>query len=815
MEKLWQDLKYAARGLRTNTGFAAAAIFALALGIGANTAVFSVINAVLLNPLAFQGYRDPGRLVVLYEKNPSLSLFFANTMPPRVRTFRAWKKESHSFVDLAAWQDATITLSDVSDRSALRPEQVEAGRATSNFFPLLGIQTRLGRNFTPGEMDAGSNVAILSDALYRSRFASDPKILGKAFLANGHRYEVVGVLPAGFELPAVWGGFDHKAPKLWSPLNVNPGGDQENAFSLFVFGRLRPDVPLTQARAEMEVIGRRLANDDSKDYAGFGINVVTVADENVGPDLRRALFVLQIAVLFVLLIACANVGNLLLTRAVARDKEIAVRIALGAGRWRLLRQLIAESLLLSFAGGFAGLLLAVGALRIISKLAPQDAQGFHELRIDGPVLLFTVAVCFAAGILFGLAPASRAWKSNVNETLSRSARSVAGSSSRLRNTLAVVEIALSLVLLIGAGLTIRSLALLMGTDLGFKRDHLLVMHLSLPPAKYATPAQLVSFNDRLLQAARTVSGVQSAALTTALPMRSVQESSFDLPGRTPKPGQVFTSDWAMTSDRYFETMGEKVLQGRTFTSEEAASQDLAVAVVNQSFAHMYWPGEDPLEKVFQFGPRKLTYRVIGVVGDEHQLGPDSERHSEFYLPGTEIREVYVVARTKGDPMTFAAALKQQVWNIDKEQAVTDVQTEEGALTEWTAPRRFNMTVLIGFGGMAILLAAVGLYDVLAYSVTLRRREIGIRIAIGAEPSRVARDVLGQGLKITVLGIAIGLLFAVAVTRFMQSLLFGVTATDPVTFLVVSLLLAMIALLASYVPAIRAARIDPIEALREE
>ncbi len=819
METFWQDLKYAVRGFRGSPGFTVAAVFALALGIGANTAIFSVIDAVLLNPLAFRNLKDPGRLVMIWEKNPSLSLFFANHMPVRLRNYQEWKRDSHSFTDLALWGDSNLTLTDEGNAGSAKPEQVEAGAATWNLFPLLGIRPRLGRNFSMAEMQPGKDqVAILSDQLYKSRFNSDPQILGKNLVANGKEYRIIGVLPSRFELPAIWGGFDRKHPQIWTPVNLHPPGDQEEAFNYYVFGRLKPSLTVTQARAEMNVLAQRLAKAVPDKNAGFGINVSTLIEENTGPELRQAVIVLQVAVGFVLLIACANVGNLLLTRAVARDKEIAVRSALGASSFRIARQMISESLLLSLAAAAVGLLLAFWAVRILSALAPEDMFGLHELHIDGTVLLFTVVVAVLAGLLFGLAPASHALKKNINGILNRSSRSLAGSSNRLRSTLAVVEVALALMLLIGAGLMIRSLQSLMNTNLGFQRDRLLIMRITLPDARYKAPEQVAAFDQRLLEGVRQVPGVQSAAITNSLPMKSVNQSSFEIPGRTFKLGAMPVADWARSSDGYFETLRMPVLKGRPFNRQEALSDEPNVVVVNQAFARTFFPREGPLGKVISFADEKGTnthYRVIGVVPNEHQLGPDNEQHSEIYLPGKHLNNMLLVARTTGDPLALAPAVKKQVWDIDKEQAVTEVGTEEAALREWTAPRRFNMTVLVNFAGLALLLAAVGLYSVLAYSVTLRTREIGIRMALGAQTRDVTRFIVRQGIRMTLVGIAIGLSGALALTRFMQSLLFGVSTMDTMTFLAVPSLLVLIAFAASYLPALRATHIDPVEALRLE
>jgi putative ABC transport system permease protein len=518
-------------------------------------------------------------------------------MPPRLRNFRAWKQQSHSFEDLAAWRDITLTLTDADDRAGLKPEQVEAGKATSNFFPLLGIHLRLGRTFTSDEMQAGKGqVAILSDELYKSRLNGDVHILGRTLIADGQPYQIVGVLPPAFELPAVWEGFDQKKPKIWVPLNLHPNETEDEFFASYVFGRLKPGVPLAQARAEMNIIGNRLAKAVPDKNTGFGINVSSLSEEDVSPDLRQALVVLLVAVLFVLLIACANVGNLLVTRAIARDKEIAVRSALGASRARIVRQAITESVLLSLLAAAAGLLLSFWGLHVLSALAPEDTHGLHELRIDATVLAFTAGIALFASLLFGLAPASHTLKANVNEVLNRSARSIAGSSNRLRNALAIAEIALSLVLLAGAGLMIRSLATLMGTDLGFQPDHLLIMRITLPDLKYTKPEQVASFNRRLIDAIRDVPGVKAASITAALPMKTVNESSFELPGKTFKPGTLPVADWARTSDGYFETLRMKLLKGRTFTRQEALSRDPDVVVINQAFARTYFPREEPLAK---------------------------------------------------------------------------------------------------------------------------------------------------------------------------------------------------------------------------
>ncbi len=819
METFWQDIRYALRGFGRQPGFAAAIVFALALGIGANAAIFSLVNAVLLKPLSLQAWREPARVLMLWESNSSLSLMFANALPVRPQNYRAWKEQAHTFETLAAWRDTTLTITDPEDNRR-RPEQVETGIATADLFPLLGLRPRMGRNFTPADMQHGrGQVAILSDELYRTRFNANPRILGAGFLAAGKPYTIVGVLPPGVAFPAVWGGMEQKKPRLWLPLDIHPEHKEDQALSLFVFGRLKEGVSVEQARAEMRTIQGRLARTPLEE-GGFGINVETLLDANTDQSLRRGVLVLQIAVAFVLLIACANAGNLLLSRAVGRDKEMAVRTAIGATGSRLIRQTLTESILLSCAAAAVGLLLSFAGLKVLSAIAPKDAFALHEQRIDGNVLLFTMAVTILTGVLFGLVPASRVWKQNINAILNRSTRGVAGSSNRLRAALVVTEIALSLVLVVGAGLMIRSLSVLMNTDLGFRTDHLLVMGINLREDRYNSPEKIASFNNRLVESVRNVSGIQSVAITTALPMKSVSQSSFEIPGRPHDRDKLPVTDWARLSDGYFETLRMRVINGRTFTREEARSREPAVAVVNQAFAKKFFPNADALQKAVVFGNEKgndstTTFRIIGVVANEHQMGPDNEQGVELYMPGQHFKDFMLVARTGGDPLRFANTLKERVWDLDKDQAVREVMTEDAALREWSAPRRFNMAVLLTFALIAILLAAMGLYSVLAYTVTLRTREIGIRIAIGAEPKDVARYIVRGGLTLSLVGIVTGIGLAIALTQFMSSLIYGVSVFDPATFALVAVLLLCIAIAACYIPAMRAARIDPIEALRIE
>ncbi|MBV8707388.1 MAG: ABC transporter permease [Acidobacteriaceae bacterium] len=475
-------------------------------------------------------------------------------------------------------------------------------------------------------------------------------------------------------------------------------------------------------------------------------------------------------------------------------------------------------MLLSGIAGVLGVIFAYWALRVISYYAPEGTHGFHELRIDVPVLLFTVGVSVVAGILFGLAPSFYILKQDVNQSLNRGARSIAGTSNRLRSVLVISEVALSLILLIGAGLMIRSLSALMSTNLGFRLEHLYTTQISLPQSKYSKPEQVAAFNDRLLEAVRQIGGIRSASLTTAIPMQSVQESSYELADRKMKPGQHLVSNWARVSDGYFETLGMQIYQGRTFTRADVTSNNPVVAVVNRAFARSNWPDGDALGKIIMFGNeagKPTGYRIVGIVNDERQLGPDSASHTEFYLPGQRLQSMYLVVRAAGTPQQIASAIKKEVWNIDPEQPVSELRNMENVLREWTGPRRFNTTVLLDFAALALVLAAVGLYSVLAYSVSLRTREISIRIALGAEPQKVARFVVNQGLKLAVIGTVLGLAGAFALTRFMQSLIYGISAMDPITFIAVPLLLILVTIAASYLPARRASRVDPIEALRVE
>jgi predicted permease len=801
--------------LRKSPGPTAAAVIALALGMGANTAMFSVVDAVLLNSVALHGLRDPGRLVMVWEKNPAMMAFLAERLPVALQNYREWKRQSRSFAGMTAFLSSNCTLGGRNGSAGDRPERVESILVESGFFSVLGIRPELGRAFTAEDArTAKDRVVMVSADLYRKRFGGDPNLTGKTLRVDGVERAVIGVLPEKFELPGLWEGFDQRRPEVWMPADTAGASSPQDLWgrTWFVYARLRPGVTLAQARNEMRVIGER----DRKEYPdqnqGCGVNVFPLAQEDVGPKLRSSLAVLQVAVGFVLLIACANVANLLLARAVGREREIAIRLALGAWRGRIVRLMLTESLLLSLMGAALGVVLAYWSLDAISALAPKDTHGFHELRLDLPVFGFTLLMSVLTGVVFGLAPAFHATRRNLNESLSKGGRSIGSGAQWLRSGMVVGEVALALMLLVGAGLTIRSLGALMSVDPGFRTGHLLTVQTG-----PVSPAASRSFCNELLARVERLPGVQSASLSSGLPMESVTEANYSIEGR-PKPRETPIAGYTRVTETFFRTMGIPIRRGRGFTRADTEANDPAVVIVNDSFARRNWPGENPLGKVVVLGSgdkddRRVT--VAGVIGNLHQMGPESDPRPELYMPARVFSDINLAVRTAGDPMALGPAVERAVWSIDPQMPVQEIRSMQQVLHDWPADRRFNMMVLGGFAGLALLLASLGLYGVLAYLVTLRTRELGIRVALGASSSEVLRLVVGQGLRMTGLGIGIGLAGALLLTRLMQSLVFGVSTSDPATFAAVVVTLALVALLASYVPARRATKVDPMQALRTE
>jgi putative ABC transport system permease protein len=809
-----QDLRFAVRSYLKTPGFVVVAIFALALGIGANTAMFSALDAVLLRQLP---YRDPGRLVMIWESNPLVGGFLAQRLPACLKDALEWKRQSRLLSDLGYFKQSQVNITGQD-----KPEQVDGVNASTNFLDLLGVQPELGRGFTASDSPGKrGSVAVISHALFERKFAKDPGVIGKTIHLDDAPYTIIGVLPAEFHLPAMWEGFEQKKPDVW--LTSNAAGMSEADLEErqnFIFGRLKDNATLEQLRAEMSSIDRRLIEQYPKLNTTFGVNVFPLFVEDVGRVMRRAIVVLQFAVGFVLLIACANVANLLLARAAGREKEIAIRIALGAGRWRLARQMLSESLLLSVIAGAAGVALAFAGIQAIRRFAPEDNYHLHQLTLDAKVLLFTLAAALLTGLIFGLAPAIQTARQNVNESLGKGGRGGgSGVSGRLRNVLVVSEVALALVLLAGAGLMIRSMASLLSISPGFRTDHLLTMHINLNAPKYQDEKRAKAFVDELLDRVARVPGVQSVAMGSGLPMLDrISATPFRVEG-TPAPanGTGLLTDQTPVGDRYFETLGMPILRGRSFTRSDAEQSKPSVIVVNEALARRISPRGDAIGKVLLLGngpdPRALT--VVGVKPDTHQMGLDTEVRPELFLPTRNLSPIALIVRTADDPLRLINAIQNQVWVIDPNQPVADVYSMEQLMAQGLAQRRFNMLLFGVFAALALLLASVGIYGVLAYTVTQRMREIGIRIALGASARNVAGLVLRQGLLLAVAGVLIGGAAAFVLTRWMESLIFGVSPTDPLTFSAVSMLLVAIALAASYVPARRAVRLDPMRSLRIE
>jgi putative ABC transport system permease protein len=810
METLLQDLRYAFRLLTKTPVFTGIAILTLALGIGANTAIFSVVNAVLLRPLAF---RDASRLVLVAEQNKY------STISTSYENYVDWRDQSHSFESMEATRGTTITLTGAGE-----PERLNARIMTAGIFPLLGVDANLGRTFRAEEDRAGgAPVVLLSYGLWQRRFGGSHDVIGKTMNLDAQPYTIVGVLPRGFEVlqPAdVFLPFTPWAKTLPDDRNWHPG--------IFPIARLKPGVSREQARTEMVGLTKRLEEQYPEFNTGTSADVVGLQEQMV-QNVRPALLLLIGAVSFVLLIACANVANLLLARAAVRGREVAIRTSMGASRWRVVRQLLTESVLISLAGGALGLLLALTALGPLLKISADSLPQAFSVGLDGWVLAFTLVVSLGTGLLFGIVPALRTAKLDLRETLNEGSRgSTEGPGQhRVRGTLVAVEIALAMLLLVGAGLLLRSFSRLQEIAPGFQADHLLVADLPLSQTTYANPEQRFEFYDRLVERAKTLPGVRSAAAASFLPVSGGGGLlHFNIAGRPPKsPHDYVAAGYRTITPNYFETLGVPLLQGRLLRPADKEKAP-AVVLINATMAHTYFSGENPLEKRIQLGatpdpdPQNPSMEIVGVVGDVLQgLGLDPK--AEMYLPYRQADQVLpvfqlsVLLRTAGDPLLQASALRSALAEIDPNQPLVRVRTMEDNMAATVAQPRFR-TWLIGiFAALALLLAAVGIYGVMSYSVTQRTSEIGIRVALGAQPSDVFRIVVSEGLRLALLGVAVGFVAALVLTRVLRSFLYGISASDPLTFAGVAVLLTLVGVAASFFPARRATRVDPIVALRYE
>lgn len=817
MRNFLADLRFGARMLRKSPGFALTTIAVLALGIGANAAVFSVVDAVLLRSLPL---RDPDRIVMLWEKNPALGGSIGERVPAAYTNFLEWTRQTTQFEAIGGFEDANFNLT-----SGPEPERIEGARASANIFTLFGVQPALGTSFDTAATDPSkSHVAVLTDAFYKSHFGGQRSVLGQTLTLNDIVYTIVGVLPPEFHLPAAREGQDQHSPKLWVPYDSSATQNlaEANRRKMQVYGRLRENVALAQARAEMDGIAKHLAEQDPTQNAGFGINVFPVSVENLGQDLRRNLLVMLAAVGFVLLIGCANIANLMLTRATARQKEMAIRKALGAGRGRLISQLLAESLLLSGAGAALGLGLAHFGIKALVALRPAGITRPEDIQLNLAVLLFTMLVSIVAGVFFGIIPALQAARTDVNAFLNQTrGAQAAASSSRLRKLLVVTEVALACVLLVGAGFMMKSLLAVLSVDPGFRPDHVLTMKFSMPASRYPNDAQIAAFCRQVQEKISAMAGVKSASFSDGLPLTRIRLTRFVLEGRPPPPrGSEPTADMrGIFSATYFDTVGMRLIAGRNFTAEELANK-APVLVINQTLAKRLWPSEDAVGRHLRNVPSKpdtppIVSTVIGVVADTHQESLESGTRPEITKPMVDFTQLTLAVRGNADPESLITSVKSQVWSVDKNLPVFEVQTMEQILREDTSQRKFQSFVMTVFAGLALVLASIGLFGVLSSLVSQRTQEIGIRMALGAQTKDVLSMVLGEGFRMVAVGVVIGVAAGVALSRYLASLFFGVTPASPGTYLQVALLMMGIALVACLLPAWRAIRVNPMVALRYE
>lgn len=821
MENLLLDIRYSVRTLLKNPGFTVVVIITLALGIGANTALFSIVNGVILRPLPFP---EPDRLVAVWEKVP-------NEKQSRHRVTAAnffdWRDQSQSFEEMAAFGAAALSLTGAGE-----PEQLRGARVTNGYFRVLGVESVAGRSFVAEESRTGApSVVIISEGLWQRRFGADPELIGKSITLNDTSYTVIGVMPTGLypTWPVATAKFSFlpEQQQFWVPIaETAQSRTNRRSHVLGVIGRLKRGVTLEQAQSEMESIAAGLAEQYPQTNAGESVMLNPFVDEMIG-NVREALLILFGAVGFVLLIACANVASLLLARLAARRKEVAIRAALGAGRIRLVRQFLTEGLLLSLAGGSIGVALAAFGTDLILKLVPLEIPRLSQTSLDRDVLLFTLMISIVTALVFGLAPAWQATRGDLNRSLREGGRSSSSAEGRqrFRKILVAAQIGLAVTLVIGAGLLIRSFIELQQVSPGFKPDNVLVADITIPSTRYSEIHQVSEFYSRLLERVREIPGVESVSTAYDHPLEANWIDTFSIEGRpAPVSGESLSGWMRPVGAGYFRTLGVEILRGREFTDQDDVRHSGAV-VINESFAQTHFPDEDPVGKrLILSTPRGMwgdvvptTFEIVGIVGNEKFLGVNAASEPAFYVPDKQFPQtsMQLMVRSKGDPLAIVSSIRDAVWSVDPDQAIARIDTMEALLAAQLAQYRFNMVLMGMFGAAALALASIGVFGLLSYQVAQRTHEFGVRMALGAAPRNVFGLVVRQGIALTIVGLIAGLIASIALTRLLASLLFGVTAIDPLTFAGVGVLLAAVALVACLIPARRATKVDPMVALRYE
>lgn len=813
---LLQDIRFALRVMRKHAIFSLFAIITLGLGIGANTAIFSVASGVLLRALPFH---DPDHIVFIWINSEKRKMAY-DKLPAPPADYLDWKNQNGVFESISAFYSNSFTLTGSGD-----PVRIEGVQGTGDFFKILGVNAAMGRTFGPGEDRPGNHVVVLSDGFWKRQFGADPAIIGKQIVLNGMAHEIIGVMSPDFTFPqgTVMPSYLQfpPRPELWTPLAFNEDvAKDRSTFNLAVMARLKPGVTLAQAKVNLGGIASTI-DEQFRKKAGFVTILVPMREQLVG-DIRTALLVLLGAVGLVLLVACANVANLHLARSLKRQKELAVRSALGGGRARLVRLILTESILLAIPGGLLGLLLAYAGTRLLLSISPDSIPRVTEIGIDGSVLAFTFLATLLTGVISGIVPALQASRADLNTLLRDEARSTTSSrrTRRTRDLLVVGEVGLALILLIAAGLLVRSFQLLQRVKLNFTPDNVLTLHIDLPDDRYPDDRMNYAFFKQLLPRLNAQPNVQSVGLVSNLPLSgAAMSTNFSIEGRPPtSAADRPTADYTIASSGFFTSLGIPLVRGRAFT-EQDTEESPGVVIINQSLANRFWPNEDPLGKTISVsvGKYKGQRQVVGIVADVRLTSMTDAPRPEMYVPYAQHPDgfMFMVARTNSNPLALAPTIRREVLTLDKDQPITEIRTMDQVVASSQERRRFNLLLLSLFAGLSLVLTVVGVYGVVSYSVTQRVHEIGVRTALGASPAQIVKLIVKQAMLPALIGIAVGLLGAFALTRVMSGMLYQVTPHDPAVFLFAAGTLILVALLATFIPAQRATRIDPVGALRLE